>query len=143
MNDSPKPRYERVGNSTHVYQAMCSSSTLRGSPLSRGAAPPRLESVLETISDAERPIYLRELLAIELECRAKRGESPDLADYLTRLPADAETIQAVFAECGIDSRRAHSTFEVPDEKTRQTRRWLPKIWRRDIWRNEIWRSAGA
>ena len=114
MSNSPKPRYERVGNSTQIYHAMQLFDAAWQS-VAKGAAPPRLEAVLETISKTERPMFLRELLAIELECRAKQGESPRVADYLKRLPADAETIQAVFAECGIGGRQEHSPPESPDE----------------------------
>lgn len=67
-----------------------------------GTPPPRLERVLQSIPQSERPVYLRELLAIDLEYRTKRGESPRVDDYVQRLAADAETVQSVFAECGID-----------------------------------------
>ena len=117
MDNSPKPRYERAGNSLQLYHAMQLFDAAWQS-VAKGANPPRMEAVLETVSEAERPIYLRELLFIELECRTKRGESPAVADYLQRLPADGETIQAVFTECGIDAHRALSTYEFPDETDR-------------------------
>jgi serine/threonine protein kinase len=119
MSNSPKPRYERVGNSTQIYHAMQHFDAAWQS-VAKGAAPPRLEAVLETISSSERPMFLRELLAIELECRAKQGESPRVADYLKRLPGDAETIQSVFAECGIGGRQEHSPPENSDENRGQS-----------------------
>ncbi|HEY2253000.1 MAG TPA: serine/threonine-protein kinase, partial [Planctomycetaceae bacterium] len=80
-----------------------------------GAAPPRLEAVLQSIPQAERPVYLRELLAIDLEYRSKRGESPRVDDYVQLLAADPDMIQSVFADCGIASPDEPGADEAADD----------------------------
>src|SRR3981081_3059249 len=102
MKNSPQPRYEREGGSMQAYRAIEDFDAAWQS-VATGAAPPRLESVLQSIPQSERPTYLRKLLAIELEYRAKRVETVRMGDYVQRLSADPEMIQSVFAECGIVS----------------------------------------
>ncbi|MFO0949698.1 MAG: serine/threonine-protein kinase [Isosphaeraceae bacterium] len=61
---------------------------------------PRIEEYLIGVNEADRGAAFLELLGLELELRAARGERPDLADYLVRFPADAGPIDAVFREAG-------------------------------------------
>ncbi len=63
----------------------------------RAGGRPTIES---EIADADEPIrsqLLRELLAVELECRRSAGEAPRLPEYRGRFPGDAEIIEAAFA----------------------------------------------
>jgi tRNA A-37 threonylcarbamoyl transferase component Bud32 len=46
-----------------------------------------------------RAALLRELLALELEYRARRCGRLERADYLARFPGDARLVELVFAEC--------------------------------------------
>lgn len=84
-----------------------------------GSAPPRLELFLSAVPEAEPSTFLRELLAVELECREKQGESPHLAEYRHRFPDHSETIQEVFAKraanIGRGRPREHSGTEILDE----------------------------
>ena len=100
MNNTTAPRHERLGTSAQAQRAVAAFGAAWHSASVTEAAIPRLEKVLETIPRGERILCLRELLAVELEYRAKRGENPVLADYLSRFPDDAATIQAVFESCG-------------------------------------------
>jgi serine/threonine-protein kinase len=58
---------------------------------------PRLEEFLEGAAEADRPALLRELLGLELDYRARRGERPEPEEYRRRLPGHAAVIDAVFA----------------------------------------------
>jgi serine/threonine-protein kinase len=58
---------------------------------------PRLEEFLPLVEESDRPALLRELLALELDHRARRGEYPSLDEYRTRLPAHAAVIETTFA----------------------------------------------
>jgi serine/threonine protein kinase len=100
MNDSPSPWHERPGSSTPVHAAVAAFDAAWQSAAANGEVVPRLEVVLESIPKAERSACLRELLVIELEWRAKRGENPAVSDYLPRFPAEVGTIQSIFEECG-------------------------------------------
>jgi hypothetical protein len=46
----------------------------------------RLEEFLPLVEEPDRPSLLRELLAMELEFRFRRGEEPSLDEYRLRLP---------------------------------------------------------
>jgi serine/threonine protein kinase len=100
MNNTTAPRHERLGTSTQAQRAVAAFRAAWNSAPATESAFPRLEMVLEAIPRAERTACLRELLAIELAYRTKRGETPILDEYLSRFPDDAATIQAVFENCG-------------------------------------------
>src|SRR5438552_15739656 len=57
----------------------------------RAGGSPRLEDFLLEAAEADRPALLRELLALELDYRGRRGERPVPEDYLQRFPELAET----------------------------------------------------
>lgn len=67
------------------------------------------------VPEAEPTEYLRELLTVELECRAKQGENAHLADYVQRFPEHAATIRAVFAQREPNSGREWSMNQVDTE----------------------------
>jgi hypothetical protein len=58
---------------------------------------PRLEDFLLQVGEPERAALLRELLALDLDYRARLGERPTAQEYRTRLPEHTELIDAVFA----------------------------------------------
>ena len=62
--------------------------------------PATVESFLAEIpaSDPEQSALLRELLALELEYRVRRGERPSSAEYLPRFPGQERIVEFVFAE---------------------------------------------
>jgi serine/threonine protein kinase/formylglycine-generating enzyme required for sulfatase activity len=64
----------------------------------RSGLPPRLEPYLRGVEPAERDRLFRELLAIEIELRLKRGQAPTLAEYQKRYPDWAEVAALVFAQ---------------------------------------------
>ena len=81
--------------------------------------PPRIEDFLDAPDGPERCILLRELLALELEYRRDRGESPTAADYLERFPDQADQIHAVLGEVTLDrstarDSSAYRTWGTPD-----------------------------
>jgi formylglycine-generating enzyme required for sulfatase activity/predicted Ser/Thr protein kinase len=71
----------------------------------RAGGDPRIEDFLEGVAPPIRPRLLRELLAIEIELRAARGESPAPADYLERHPDWSAAVADVFSRETFESRR--------------------------------------
>src|SRR5438128_10027892 len=55
-------------------------------------ASPQLEDFLLEVAEADRPALVRELLALELDYRGRRGERPVREDYLQRFPELADTL---------------------------------------------------
>ncbi len=64
----------------------------------RTAQPAAIEDHLDRTSARERAALLRELLAIELEYRTRRGERPTEAEYAARFPDNAQLVSLVFGE---------------------------------------------
>jgi hypothetical protein len=58
---------------------------------------PRLEDFLPQVEETDRPALLRELLGLELEDRARRGEHPGAEEYHRRLPEYAAVLDEVIA----------------------------------------------
>ncbi len=71
----------------------------------RAGGDPRIDGFLEGVAPSLRQRLLRELLAIEVELRAVRGESPTPEDYLEQYPAWATAIAEVFSRDTFESRR--------------------------------------
>jgi serine/threonine-protein kinase len=59
---------------------------------------PRIEPYLARVSATQQGELLRELLALEVEYRSRRGERPALAEYNARFPAHAAIVLAVFSK---------------------------------------------
>jgi serine/threonine-protein kinase len=59
---------------------------------------PRLEDYLGAALRSVQSVLLRELLALELACRRRRGEAPALREYLERFPEHAPTVTGAFRE---------------------------------------------
>ncbi len=57
---------------------------------------PRIEDFLADTGDGARAELLMRLLAEELACRIRIGETPAAEEYEQRLPADAETVRQAF-----------------------------------------------
>jgi serine/threonine-protein kinase len=64
----------------------------------RSGEPERLEDLLRDVSEALRPALFRQLLAVELELRRKRGDRPKPGDYRDRFPDRGTEIADAFAE---------------------------------------------
>ena len=62
----------------------------------RAGQGPRIEDYLGEAPEPDRPVLLCELLAIEVELRLKRGESPTPQEYHSRFPGQADLIAAAF-----------------------------------------------
>jgi serine/threonine-protein kinase len=60
-------------------------------------ARPRIEDYLDEIAQAYRFALLGDLLAAELDARHRRGECPQMSEYLERFPSDAEAVAWAFA----------------------------------------------
>ena len=71
----------------------------------RDGGDPRIEAFLEGVAPSRRQRLLRELLAIEIELRAARGEAPTPGEYFRRCPEWAEAVAKVFARETFESRR--------------------------------------
>jgi tetratricopeptide (TPR) repeat protein len=65
---------------------------------------PRIEDVLGDHEGSVRAALLRDLVASELECRRRRGESPDRAEYCHRFPGHEDWIDIAFDETGYGCR---------------------------------------
>jgi formylglycine-generating enzyme required for sulfatase activity/WD40 repeat protein len=57
---------------------------------------PRIEEYLAGVEASERPVFLRELLLLDLDYRGKAGARPSAAEYHALFPEDAAVIDAVF-----------------------------------------------
>jgi serine/threonine protein kinase len=64
----------------------------------RAGQRPRIEEFLEAIPEPDRPTFLRELLAVELELRRERGERPGPGEYRARFPNQDAAVDVAFAE---------------------------------------------
>ena len=62
----------------------------------RAGEGPRIEDVVAEADGAVRPTLLTELVALEVELRRDRGESPQPFEYRERFPDDAEAVTAAF-----------------------------------------------
>jgi hypothetical protein len=63
----------------------------------RGGGRPRVEPYIEHAQGSERPSLLRELLAIDLELRRERGESPTPDEYRARFPGFEDQVAEAFS----------------------------------------------
>ena len=72
--------------------------------LARSAVPPRIELFLAEASESIRAVLFRELLALELELRCRRGERIAIEEYVARFPDHAAAVVALFAEQVIGAR---------------------------------------
>jgi len=79
--------------SEHLIDQLCDDFE---SACSSGERPD-LMAFLNRAPEKLREQLLRELLASELECRAKAGETPQVDDYLPRLGETEPLVQEVFA----------------------------------------------
>jgi serine/threonine-protein kinase len=62
---------------------------------------PRIEEYLASVEPSERPVFLRELLLLDLDYRSKAGEQPRASEYHARFAEDAAAIDAAFSRlCG-------------------------------------------
>jgi protein kinase-like protein len=62
----------------------------------RAGHGPRIEDYLGEAPEPDRPALLHQLVALELELRRDRGESPTLQEYRSRFPDHADLISTVF-----------------------------------------------
>ncbi|MFO0888280.1 MAG: serine/threonine-protein kinase [Isosphaeraceae bacterium] len=82
-----------------------------------GQAPPRIEAEVAAAPEKLRPRLLRELLALELELRRRRGEHPRPEEYQARFPGREAPIREAFATAarpGVSSNSARRTSLFPD-----------------------------
>jgi tetratricopeptide (TPR) repeat protein len=77
----------------------------------RAGGRPRIKEYLDGEPDPERPILLRELLALDLAYRHRRGEVPTPEEYARQFPDHAELIRDVFIQAAPPS--AASTPRCP------------------------------
>src|SRR4051794_19653787 len=74
----------------------------------KAGAAPRIEDELAGAREAIRPRLFRELLALELDLRNRRGDCLALLEYRNRFPDRADTVAAAFAALPPVSREAHA-----------------------------------
>ena len=63
----------------------------------RAGLRPSIEKGIAHAGEPVRSSLLKELLAIELECRRSAGELPQLAEFRARFPGDTAIVEAAFA----------------------------------------------
>jgi len=83
----------------------------------RACAGPRIEESLREVPEADRSALFTELLALELELRRGRGESPTPKEYLDRFPERLRSVDAAFAVTNADAGPGVTTSdrESPDD----------------------------
>lgn len=64
----------------------------------QSGTPVSIEDCLTDSAGQQRASLLRELLALELEYRGRRGDQPHPAEYLARFPGDSHVVALVFRE---------------------------------------------
>lgn len=95
----PIPALERIDDRCADFERMWQSGQ-----------PPTIESVLAPdMSPSERDVLLAELVALEIDYRRRRGETPALQDYLDRFPEDSQAINDALNE----GKQPTSVFEPP------------------------------
>ena len=72
--------------------------------------PARIENFIEDLPDEERSSVLPELIAVEVEFRMNRGDSPSPDDYLARFPQASTEIDLAF------SRHSSKKTQIEDTK---------------------------
>ena len=77
----------------------------------------KIEDYLDGIVGLERAALLRELLALELEYRAGRAESPRREEYLARFAEHAAIVELVLAELDADAGGASARGEATPDDT--------------------------
>jgi serine/threonine protein kinase len=76
---------------------------------------PELEAYLEEVPAADRPVLVRALLAVEIPCRGRLGDRPNLAEYQQRYPEAAECLAELFANLAVA--RSDTSSPRPDEES--------------------------
>jgi serine/threonine-protein kinase len=64
----------------------------------RAGQAPRIEDVLASVDSAARPMYLRGLLAIELDVFESDDRLPSVDEYLSRFPGDKPIVLEIFLQ---------------------------------------------
>lgn len=96
---------ERPGDTTKVFlwrslevlQQVDDAATEFEQALNRGELP-RIEDVLESADPDARDRLRRELLRLEMEFRAKRGDTPSLQEYRARFSGDERLVKYLYFE---------------------------------------------
>lgn len=83
--------------SLEVLQQVDDATTQFEQALSRGELP-RIEDVLESADPEARDRLRRELLRLEMEFRAKRGDTPSLQEYRARFSGHERLVKFLFFE---------------------------------------------
>src|SRR5690348_13089397 len=71
----------------------------------KAGPPPRIEDYLDAAPVAERPALLRQLLAVELDYRRRRGERPAAPEYRPRFPGLEAAVEAAFGRAAPEGPR--------------------------------------
>lgn len=79
-----------------------------------------IESFLQQIPESARSMLLADLIAIELQYRRERGEHPELSEYVSRFPNEAEWLNRHFASLIDSSEIAKSTRPDLDQRLNQS-----------------------
>jgi serine/threonine protein kinase len=86
-----------------------------------GGQAPRIEDVLAGATEADRPVLLRELIALEVELRRGRGEHPTLGEYRDRFAGQTAAVEDALANT---ASRSGSRQRHPDSTRADTGRNL-------------------
>jgi hypothetical protein len=106
----------------------------------------RIEDFLKDFAEPDRPALLRELLWLDLDYRARRGERPLAEEYRGRLPRYAALIDAIFGTdpppvplAGREAAVRRATG--PETRPQRTGRPFPatRYWR--SWAGAAWASS--
>jgi WD40 repeat protein/serine/threonine protein kinase len=77
-------------------EAVCIRFEAAWQAVKHGDAPPAIEAYLDTAAEPERAALLRELLALELDYRRRRGERPTPDEYRPRFRDHGPLIDTLF-----------------------------------------------
>jgi WD40 repeat protein len=72
----------------------------------RTGRPGRLEDEVNAVDEPERPAFLRELLATEVELRRAQGDDPAPSEYVHRFPGHDTAVDAAFRQACATGRPA-------------------------------------
>jgi serine/threonine protein kinase len=107
-NDAEQPGGRPVSADAHPSRGSSSPSRLlrvdevcdRFEVAWQAGQRPQIEDYLDAAPEPDRPLLLRELLAIELAYRRQQGETLALEEYRRRFPGHAELVADVYRAAG-------------------------------------------
>ncbi len=89
----------------------------------RAGRPSTIEESLQGVDDPDRPAFLIELIALELELRRSRGERPTREEYVERFRDHGPVVAAAFESAGTVDGSTEAARDEPTVEQGRDRPW--------------------